>query len=35
MWVTTIVRVTVRALRRKLGEPAVIETVTGTGYRIR
>ncbi len=32
---TTIVRVTVRSLRRKLGDPPVVETVTGTGYRIR
>lgn len=30
---TTVVRVTVRSLRRKLGAPA-IETVTGVGYRI-
>ncbi|MFC8957586.1 response regulator transcription factor [Streptomyces sp. NPDC057101] len=30
---TTVVRVTVRSLRRKLGPP-VIETVTGVGYRI-
>ncbi|NUR28423.1 MAG: winged helix-turn-helix transcriptional regulator, partial [Catenulispora sp.] len=32
---TTIVRVTIRSLRRKLGEPAVIETLTGVGYVIR
>lgn len=32
---TTIVRVTMRSLRRKLGDPPVIETVTGVGYRIR
>jgi DNA-binding response OmpR family regulator len=32
---TTIVRVTISAVRRKLGEPQVIETVTGVGYRIR
>ncbi|MFI8180945.1 response regulator transcription factor [Actinacidiphila glaucinigra] len=32
---TTIVRVTIRGLRRKLGEPGVVETVTGVGYRIR
>jgi DNA-binding response OmpR family regulator len=32
---TTIVRVTVRGLRRKLGEPQVVETVTGVGYRVR
>ena len=31
---STIVRVTMRGLRRKLGEPPVIETVTGVGYRI-
>ncbi|MDX3071651.1 response regulator transcription factor [Streptomyces sp. NPDC058691] len=32
---TTIVRVTIRGLRRKLGDPGVVETVTGVGYRIR
>ncbi|MEU6064523.1 MULTISPECIES: response regulator transcription factor [Streptomyces] len=32
---TTIVRVTVRGLRRKLGEPQVVETLTGVGYRVR
>ncbi|MEU1407925.1 response regulator transcription factor [Streptomyces sp. NPDC005728] len=32
---TTIVRVTIRGLRRKLGEPQVVETVTGVGYRVR
>lgn len=32
---TTIVRVTISGLRRKLGEPALIETVTAVGYRIR
>ncbi|PRZ43668.1 DNA-binding response OmpR family regulator [Antricoccus suffuscus] len=32
---TTTVRVTMMTLRRKLGEPAVIETVVGSGYRIR
>jgi DNA-binding response OmpR family regulator len=32
---TTIVRVTISGLRRKLGDPAVIETVTAVGYRIR
>ncbi|NUP53355.1 MAG: response regulator transcription factor [Catenulispora sp.] len=32
---TTIVRVTIRSLRRKLGEPGVIETLTGVGYVIR
>jgi DNA-binding response OmpR family regulator len=31
---TTTVRVTVMTLRRKLGEPAVIDTVVGAGYRI-
>ena len=31
---TTIVRVTVRTLRRKLGDPPLIETVIGAGYRI-
>jgi DNA-binding response OmpR family regulator len=31
---TTTVRVTVRTLRRKLGEPPLIETVFGSGYRI-
>ncbi|MFK4224039.1 response regulator transcription factor [Streptomyces sp. NPDC019890] len=32
---TTIVRVTIRGLRRKLGEPQIVETITGVGYRIR
>lgn len=32
---TTTVRVTMMTLRRKLGEPPVIETVVGSGYRIR
>jgi len=32
---TNTVRVTVSNLRRKLGEPALIETVTGAGYVIR
>lgn len=32
---TNTVRVTVMTLRRKLGAPAVIETVAGVGYRIR
>jgi DNA-binding response OmpR family regulator len=32
---TTIVRVTIRGLRRKLGDPPVVETETGVGYRIR
>ncbi|MDM4718095.1 response regulator transcription factor [Micromonospora sp. WMMA1363] len=31
---TTIVRVTVMTLRRKLGDPPLIETVVGAGYRI-
>jgi DNA-binding response OmpR family regulator len=31
---TTTVRVTVMTLRRKLGEPAVVETVVGAGYRV-
>ncbi len=31
---TNTVRVTVMSLRRKLGEPSIIETVTGAGYRI-
>jgi DNA-binding response OmpR family regulator len=32
---TTTVRVTMMTLRKKLGEPALIETVVGSGYRIR
>jgi len=32
---TTTVRVTMMTLRRKLGDPAVIETVVGAGYRVR
>src|SRR5438067_2063996 len=32
---TNVVRVTIMTLRRKLGEPAVVETVPGVGYRIR
>ncbi len=32
---TNAVRLTVHKLRRKLGEPPLVETVTGTGYRIR
>ena len=32
---TNVVRVTVMTLRRKLGEPQVIETVAGVGYQIR
>jgi DNA-binding response OmpR family regulator len=31
---TNVVRVTVMNVRRKLGEPAVIETVIGAGYRL-
>jgi DNA-binding response OmpR family regulator len=31
---TNIVRMTVMKLRRKLGEPGLIETVPGAGYRI-
>jgi DNA-binding response OmpR family regulator len=31
---TTTVRVTVMTLRKKLGEPAVVETVVGSGYRL-
>jgi DNA-binding response OmpR family regulator len=31
---SNVVRVVVMTLRRKLGEPALIETVTGAGYRI-
>jgi DNA-binding response OmpR family regulator len=31
---TTTVRVTVRSLRKKLGEPPLVETVVGSGYRI-
>ncbi|QGK69501.1 response regulator [Allosaccharopolyspora coralli] len=31
---TTTVRVTVMTLRKKLGEPVVIETVVGSGYRV-
>jgi DNA-binding response OmpR family regulator len=31
---TTTVRVTVMTLRRKLGEPGVIDTVVGSGYRV-
>jgi DNA-binding response OmpR family regulator len=32
---TTTVRTTIARLRRKLGKPDAIETVTGSGYRIR
>jgi DNA-binding response OmpR family regulator len=31
---TNVVRMTIMTLRRKLGEPAVLETVIGVGYRI-
>jgi DNA-binding response OmpR family regulator len=31
---TNVVRVTVMTLRRKLGDPPVLETITGVGYRI-
>ena len=31
---TNVVKVTISRLRRKLGEPRVIETVPGAGYRI-
>jgi DNA-binding response OmpR family regulator len=31
---TNAVRVTVMTLRKKLGRPAVIETVVGSGYRL-
>ncbi|HZM84804.1 MAG TPA: response regulator transcription factor [Candidatus Limnocylindrales bacterium] len=32
---TAVVRITMLKLRRKLGDPTVIETVAGVGYRIR
>jgi DNA-binding response OmpR family regulator len=32
---TNTVRVTIANLRRKVGEPVLIETVIGSGYRIR
>jgi DNA-binding response OmpR family regulator len=32
---TNVVRVTVMTLRRKLGPPQVVATVTGVGYQIR
>ena len=32
---TNTVRVTMMTLRRKLGEPPMIETVVGCGYRLR
>ena len=31
---TNVVRVTIMTLRRKLGEPPLVETVTGVGYKI-
>jgi DNA-binding response OmpR family regulator len=31
---TTVVRATVSKLRAKLGEPPLIETLPGTGYRL-
>ena len=31
---TNTVRMTIMKLRRKLGEPAVIHTVAGAGYRV-
>ena len=31
---TNVVRVTVMKLRRKLGEPPVVETIAGVGYRV-
>ena len=31
---TTTVRVTMMTLRRKIGEPGIVETVVGSGYRI-
>jgi DNA-binding response OmpR family regulator len=31
---TRTVSVTISRLRRKLGEPAVVETVAGSGYRL-
>jgi len=31
---TSAVRLTVLKLRRKLGEPGIVETVAGVGYRI-
>jgi DNA-binding response OmpR family regulator len=31
---TNVVRFTIMKLRRKLGDPAVVETVPGSGYRI-
>jgi DNA-binding response OmpR family regulator len=31
---SAVVKVTISRLRRKLGEPPIIETVPGAGYRI-
>lgn len=31
---TNAVRITMTTLRRKLGEPGLIKTVTGVGYRV-
>jgi DNA-binding response OmpR family regulator len=31
---TGVIRYTIMMVRRKLGEPAVLETVPGSGYRI-
>ena len=31
---TNVVRMTIMTLRRKLGEPAVVQTVIGVGYRM-
>lgn len=31
---TNAVRITISALRKRLGEPALIRTVTGVGYQI-
>ena len=31
---SNVVRVTMMTLRRKLGEPQLIETITGAGYRL-
>jgi DNA-binding response OmpR family regulator len=32
---TNVVRVTIMTLRRKLGDPPVVDTVPGVGYQIR
>jgi DNA-binding response OmpR family regulator len=31
---TNVVRVTMMTLRRKLGEPQIVQTVPGVGYRV-